>query len=243
MRAVLVYLRLYARCLADAAVGVWKNPWTLLLPVVLGLALQLLGPLLAPLGLVGGFLFGIVFDLLLSCYLYFLGGVVAKQKVSLAELKTSFGAYFWAIINVFFVLWVVNFALDLVLAANPKRGAIQTAFAVVSAVALNAVPEVLYLKGSHGGIETIQRSVRFLQDNWIEWFLPNGLLIAAAWAVLGPGATVAPMVDVRVWLVSSGVVIGLLGHVVMVFRGRLFQELDGSTHRQRMFKFRGTSAS
>jgi hypothetical protein len=34
-------------------------------------------------------------------------------------------------------------------------------------------------------------------------------------------------------------VFGVLLHVVMVFRGFLFQELDGSTHRQRMYKFRG----
>ena len=31
---------------------------------------------------------------------------------------------------------------------------------------------------------------------------------------------------------------GALFHVIMVFRGHLFGELDGSTHRQRMFRHR-----
>jgi hypothetical protein len=39
--------------------------------------------------------------------------------------------------------------------------------------------------------------------------------------------------------VTAPILIGALLHVLMVFRGFLFEILDGSTHRQRMFRFRG----
>ena len=40
-------------------------------------------------------------------------------------------------------------------------------------------------------------------------------------------------------MLTVSVIGGALLHVVMVFRGFLYVALDGSTHRQRMYKFRG----
>ena len=84
--------------------------------------------------------------------------------------------------------------------------------------------------------DTIARSFRFLQESWIEWFVPNGLILAGAWYAWSQG-----------WyrslpggVIGFGVIGGVLLHVVMVFRGFLFQLLDGSTHRQRMFKFKNS---
>ena len=39
------------------------------------------------------------------------------------------------------------------------------------------------------------------------------------------------------------VVYGALLHLVMVFRGHLFAALDGTSHRQRMYKYRSTGAA
>ena len=50
-------------------------------------------------------------------------------------------------------------------------------------ILLNAAPEVIYQRGSRGGLETVQRSVRFLQANWIEWGIPNLLILAVWWFV------------------------------------------------------------
>ena len=237
MMFVLVYLRLYWRCLVDAFIGLWKAPWTLLLPIGIMLVLVLGAMVVSPFGLAGGFMLGIALTFLCSCYLYFLGGVVAKQSVSLKDLKTSFLAYFWSVMNLGFVLWIANMGLTWALKNNPNGAAFHAALGIAAAVALNAVPEVLYLKGSVGGIETIQRSVRFLQENWIEWFIPNALLMAAAWYFPRLGVGPMEILNPRVLLIGSGLTGAFLGHVVMVFRGQLFQELEGSTHRQRMFKY------
>lgn len=237
MKFVLVYLRLYGRCFLDAFAGLWKNPWTLLLPIAMMLALVLLGPLLAPLGIVGGFLLGISLTFLSSCYLYFLGGVVAKHSVSVKELKTAFLAYFWSVMNLGFVLWIAELGLGFALGKNPNAAAFQAALGLLAAVLLNAAPEVIYLKGSVGGLETIQRSIRFLQENWIEWFLPNGLFIAAVWYFPQLGIDPFSATSPRALLLGSGIAGGFVAHILMVFRGNLFQELEGSTHRQRMFRY------
>ena len=220
MKFVLVYLRLYWRCLVDAFLGLWKNPWTLLLPIGIALVFLLLAGSLGRTGMVGGFLLGIALTFLSSCYLYFLGGVVAKQTVSLKELKTALLAYFWSVMNVGFVLWIANIGLDFAIGKNPNAQAFRAALALLSAVLLNATPEVIYLKGSVGGLETLQRSVKFLQDNWIEWFVPNGLFIAAIWYYPQLGISTKLGFDMRALFIGSGLLGGIVLHILMVFRGR-----------------------
>ncbi|MCI0572198.1 MAG: hypothetical protein L0Y66_15690 [Myxococcaceae bacterium] len=230
MNVLVVYARLYAECLRNALDGIRRNAWTLLLPMVLlfvwELSIRLIGSM--QLGLIGGILAGLGRAALVSCYLYFVGEVVAQSKVRPAEFSRSFGAYFWAIINVYFVLWVV----ELVLGMLPNAGLLLTALWLVSLVALNALPETLYQRGSYGGLATIQESFRFLQDNWVEWLVPNALLVGALYAVLSFG----PRLGVPWW--GAYVVAGALLHVAMVFRGHLFRALVSSSHRQRMFRHR-----
>lgn len=237
MNLVRVYLRLYGTCVANALAALAKNVWTLLLPMGLAVGFYFLATLLGALG--GGMAAGIALGLArtvgCSIYTFFVAGVVARDRVNLKDLKTSLGAYFWTWINLFFVLWIVDLLVGMALAAHPQRVALLTVLSFMELVVLNATPEIIYLKGTSGGLETIQRSFVFLQENWIEWFIPNGLILAGLYlfvsrgglALLGPlGALVA--------VVASGA----LFHVVMVFRGFLFEALDGSTHRQRMYRYR-----
>jgi hypothetical protein len=206
----------------------------------MSLALVLVSPLLRPMGpLVGGLLLNIALIFLTSCYLYFLGGVVAKQSVSLKDLKSAFLTYFWSVMNLGFVLWIASIGLGWAMKNNPNGAAFQGALMLAALVLLNVAPEVIYLKGSAGGIETIQRSVKFLQENWVEWFIPNGLFIAGVWYFTALGISPLDAASPRALILGSGIVGGIIGHVLMVFRGQLFQELDGSTHRQRMFRYGG----
>ncbi|MCA2978534.1 MAG: hypothetical protein INH41_26270 [Myxococcaceae bacterium] len=237
MNVIAVYARLYARALTDALAAIAKNPWTLLLPMGLSVAWLalglLLGSLLDPYS--GGFLIGLARSASLSVYCFFLGGLVANQKVGLDQLKTSLGAYFWSWIGIFFVLWVVDLVLSPLFAANQN---LVLPFTLVKFVALNATPEVVYQKGTRGGLDTLTRSFGFLQENWIEWFVPNGLFVAAFVIVSRFGDLAVAALGL---LGAGGLALagGALLHVVMVFRGFLFEALDGSSHRQRMFRYRG----
>ncbi len=241
MNVVVVYARIYASCAAAAFLSLLKNPWTLLLPLGLGVAVMLAGVILSGLGIAGGFILGLGISAGMSCYLYFLGEVVGRQKASLTELKKSFGVYFWSVINVSFVVWVVNLVSSMALRGVPQGASLALALNLVLLVVLNPAPELIYQRGSSGGLDTISRSFEFLQENWIEWFIPNGLIFAALFGGNWMMAVVfGQSVSTGLLLLGAtkGLGVGLVLHVVMVFRGHLFRELIGSTHRQRMFKNR-----
>ncbi len=224
---------MYGECVATTAKALVKSPWTFALPLGLSVAFVFAAMLLGGLGPVGGFLLGLALAAGTSAYLYFVGEVVAQSKTSLTELKKSFTVYFWSVISVQFVFWVVGLVLDLVLGGNPQKAQLLGAFWLVSFVALNAVPETIYVKGTRSGIDTIVTSFKFLQEHWVEWFLANGLLVAAWYfraQVLSPLAMIGA--------IPMALVLAALGHAFMVFRGVLYVALDGTTHRQRMFKYR-----
>ena len=234
MKIFFVYARLYGECLRKAMVGIRKNPWTLLLPIPLLPAFFVIGALLWPLGFVGGILMVFVRAALISCYLYFTGEVVSQSRVRISEFGRSIGTYLWSVVNLGFVLWLATFLLSLALRTNPRVGYLfEQLFWLASLILLNPAPEIIYLRGTYGGMATVQRSIAFVQQNWIEWFVPNVPLAALVYfigAVLYPPYTLGSLI--------AAIPIGAFFQLAMVFRGHLLLALDGSTHRQRMFRYR-----
>jgi hypothetical protein len=237
MNVAAIYSRLYLDCARRTLGSVAKSPWTLLLPMGLFLALQYAEILVAPFGMLGGFIVGAILAALGSCYLYFLGELVANANVKPAEFGKSIGAYFWSVANVLFVYWIASFVLNAVLGAAQRTRAADVALRLVALVLLNAVPEVIYRNHTYGGLATIQRAIQFLQANWLEWGLPNLLLLGALWLLLTGGVGLVMGLGM-LGLVVLSIVVGGLFHLVMVFRGHLYAELDGTSHRQRMFRYR-----
>ena len=238
MNVVAIYGRLYLDCARRALASIAKSPWTLLLPMALFLALGLAGVLAAPLGWGAGLVLGAVVAALGSCYLYFLGELVGNAKVQLAEFGKSVGAYFWSVANVLFIYWIASLLLDKVLSGSLLIRGADAALYWGAVVLLNAAPEVIYRNHTYGGLATIQRSVEFLQGNWLEWGVPNVLLLGGLWLFQRDGRWVLASTLGYVGVVLGSILLGGLLHVVMVFRGHLFVALDGSSHRQRMFRYR-----
>lgn len=234
MKVLVVYARLYAECLRQTVAGLQKNAWTLLLPAVLYVAWGRSVILAASFGLVGGLLRALVFAALGSCYLYFLGEVVSHSRVSVSEMGRSIGAYFWSVVNLGFVLWIAEWVASTLLRGNPNGGLIALGLRFVAFVLLSAAPEAIYQRGTYGGLATIQKSITFLQQHWIEWLLPSFAFFLAFWWI--PDLSLLGALG----LVATGLLKGAIIHLGMVFRGHLFAALDGSTHRQRMFKYRGS---
>lgn len=225
MSVLKVYLRLYADCFRRALAAIGKNPWTLLLPGVVLFARAWLAPLAYGLGILGGIAVTLATAALFSSYLHFAGELVSGGRVGGKDLQRSFGAYLWPVVNVFFVVWIASLALGLLLGNNPGGPALLYALGIVSAVALNAVPEAIYLRGSHGGVQTIVVNWEFLKQQWIPWFAPNVPLLALV--ALLEAYVQTPVVGT--------LLLGAAVHVAMIFRGNLFQALDRTSHRQRMF--------
>lgn len=231
MKTIVVYLRLYGDCAAKALAGVRKNAWTLALPIALLWVDALLTPIVGSLGILGGFILPLIWAAGISCYLYFVSETVAGAPVRISELQRSLRAYFWSVINVMFVLWIADWVLELVLRGNRNAGTLLRIVELAELVLLNPAPEIIYEKGTYGGLATVQACIEFIQQNWIEWFIPNLLWLAALYALetrVGNGLVFA-------------LVAGALVHYGMLFRGHLFVSLDGTSHRQRMFKYRNAA--
>jgi hypothetical protein len=232
MAVLWVYFRLYGACLRKTGQGLLKNPWTALLPMAGLWLLALLAVLLSPLGIIGGFLAALAFDAVASCYLYFLGEVVVGSQARMRDLKASIGAYFWSVVNVGFVVYIAGLLLG-TLMRGPQAQTALIALKLTAVILLNAVPEVIYQRGTYGGIATIREAAEFLQASWLEWLLPNLLLGGALYALdayFPWGGTLGSILN--------AILLGAAAHALMVFRGHLFAELVGSSHRQRMFKYR-----
>jgi hypothetical protein len=239
MNVLTVYLRIYADAFRQTLTGIGKNAWTLLLPIGLLEANALASGLVLSLGFVGQLLVWVVTAAAASCYLYFLGEIVAKSRVRFDEFGKSIKAYFWSVANVFFVLWIAQLVLSLVAGRTPQAGVLGQLLVLAAVILLNAAPEVIYLRGTYGGLETVQRSIRFLQENWIEWGIPNLVLLAAyIWFPRGLFYSLG-----SAGAVLEAAVLGALLHLAMVFRGHLFAALDGTSHRQRMYRWRSSGAT
>ncbi|HZX40455.1 MAG TPA: hypothetical protein VFE93_01375 [Myxococcaceae bacterium] len=239
MKVLTVYLRIYADAFRQTLTGIGKNAWTLLLPIGLLEANALASGLVLSLGFVGQLLVWVVTAAAASCYLYFLGEIVAKSRVRFDEFGKSIKAYFWSVANVFFVLWIAQLVLSLVAGRTPQAGVLGQLLVLAAVILLNAAPEVIYLRGTYGGLETVQRSIRFLQENWIEWGIPNLVLLAAyIWFPRGLLYSLG-----SAGAVLEAAVLGALLHLAMVFRGHLFAALDGTSHRQRMYRWRSSGAT
>jgi len=141
------------------------------------------------------------------------------------------------VMNVLFVLWIAQLLLGMVLGSMPNGGVIQMGVTLVLFVLLNATPEVIYQRRLWNGMDVIMGSVNFIQENWIEWFIPNLAFGAAAYFGVGPLTSLFTMALGGLGLIVAGVIIGALLMPVMVFRGHLFQELDSGGARSRRFRY------
>lgn len=225
-------LRMYADCLVRMARALRRSPWTLLLPMAYALAWLPAQALVAPLGILGGFVLVLIYDALLASFLYVVSELVRGSPVKLREMPQSIKPFFWPIMNVLFVLFIARLLLMPLLASTGSGGALVLALSAVLFVILNAVPEVIYQKGIYGGLATISGSIEFIQQHWIEWFIPNVLV----GAVIYFGARLLWPLPFSALLVP--LLVGALVHATMVFRGFLFEALDGTTARQRALRYR-----
>lgn len=210
--------------------------------------------LAAPLGLAGGFLYGFVSAACLSGYLHLLGRAVDKSRLSWDDLRQGFLALLWDVMGLLFALWIVGTVVDMI-AKNAGDHAlfVQAAYALTLFVLLNPMPELISQRRGGGGTTALLSvSVQFVQQHWIEWFLPQLVLVpigAVLWSALSQGSSLGSLMMTALGLADRGgpsLLWGLLAlvpllaalHYFMIFRGLLFQELATGGWRARAFRTR-----
>lgn len=220
-------LALYGRVFRQAAERTAAN-WPLAaLAVGYPMLLAVLARLVGPLGIAGGFILTAAAAACFSSWLHFMEQVVRSGRADLRELGQSFGTYLGELLNVGFLLFVLQLLASFVLAPFPL---LLIVFFLATLVFLNAVPELVYL-GRHSAPELLAESYRFIGQNWIEWFPAN-----FAFAALLVG--VDRVLPAGPYGVISAAGAGLVAAYVSVARGLMFLELTTSSRRAREFRRR-----
>jgi hypothetical protein len=205
--------------------------WPVLLSVfAYFLLMRVTLPIALALGMLGGFLLGLVWAACIASFLYLVERLVRHGRVSFEEFPASFAPYFLDVIGVMFVLWMLRTILSLALMTNPQALLISAVVELFVFVFFNAVPELIYL-GHHSSIDLLSESYRFISENWIEWFPPTLVAGAILYLLMElPGDGLAAL--------GRHALVALFLYFTMVFRGLLFEELEGSTRRSRAFRYR-----
>ena len=256
---MVAYLRLLARVAATAARRSLAG-WPVALSVFLYAAILVAaGMLFGRLGLAGGFILGFVEAACVSGYLYLLSVVVSGSRLAWGDVRDGFLALLWDVIGVVFFLWLASFGVEaLIRMAGPHGEAVGAGWGLIVAIFLNPIPELIYQRRAPGRtVDRLVASARFVQDHWIEWFVPNLLFgVALLGLVFGAGAYQARFLIIALPSLFSlegafQLAPALLGrgdalwvaplvlalcHYAMVFRGLLFQEIARGGWRARALR-------
>jgi hypothetical protein len=232
-------LALYGRVFRKGAVLTAAN-WPLaFLVVVYPTALMLLGAVVGSFGMIGGIIWTTALAACVSSWLHFMEQVVrGTGRANLRDLPSSFGTYLGDVINVLFLIFVIQLVMGFLL---PPRSLVAIVLTLAMAVFFNAILELIYL-GRYSGPELLMASYRFIGTNWIEWFPATMLLLAIALAVdLLVSALAGPAPDAqtrRFVQTIASVAVGFVLAYASIVRGLLYLELSSSSRRAREFKRR-----
>lgn len=205
--------------------------------------------------MIAGLIMSLADALAVGALLALLERAVHGHVLRPADVRDALGAYFWNVIAVGFILWI-----PLMLLSAVVRGPLLIAVSLLIAVFLNPLPEVLYQARTSSPLEDLAESARFVQHQWIEWFLPIALVAAPLGPFLLSGALsrgglsfghflLLPTVllafiaeglgvPARMTIVIAPLAAPIILFTLLLFRGHLFAALYGSSRRQRAFRRR-----
>ena len=242
--------QMYGRCARQASQALMRN-WPLIILSVLAYAAVLIaGRFLPAFGLAGRLVLGFFEVAVLTAYFSWLFDLSAARRLSLSGFWRIDWSIFSSVISAAFIIWLIEQLAGMML----KGGALGLArayFRLVLVVIFNALPEVLYLRRDEN-LSAFSRAAALCRDNPVEWYFPYLLILSPLFLggveylpfFLSQTQPLMPVLIVftslnRVLAQLPAVAIGVvLVNWLMLFRGLLFQELEGGNRRSRMFKAR-----
>ncbi|MCR3956410.1 MAG: hypothetical protein NUK57_08945 [Gudongella sp.] len=222
-----------------------RNPEVLLLGVVYSVMSLLAGiiifNLLSGLGILLGIIYALVESAIVSSYLFVLHNVVIYNRFRWKDIKHGFTYYIRKVYGVLFIFYLANLILGFL---SNIVGAIVIGIiffvGIAAFIVLNPLPESLYVK-DRDSLQTILYCVEFMKENWINWLVPNSVLIVILYLLTGGvfNGGLNPFRSLSFSTSISSIVLYLLGSAIlsaaMVYRGHLFKLLSTTTLRKRMF--------
>lgn len=193
--------------------------------------------------ILAGIIITLVQGALFSNYLYLIENIIRYGKIDFEDFKSGFKVYTGKIYGILVVIWFVNYGAGLFLRPllNIQLGFISlwTIFLIVAFILLNCLPEVIYQKHCHVA-DSFTYSFEFIKENWLDWLLPNVILLGAFVWLTGSGLNPSAILGRGLFALSTQSIIGyavgqLLLSFIMVYRGLLFNILSTTSRRKRMF--------
>jgi hypothetical protein len=240
MQTLQVTLWMYAVALKRSWECARKNWVVSFAPVAYGVILAIIVSIVAPLGMIGGLLFSLASQACVSSGLFLVKNMVDSNKADFNDFLNGFTVYLWELLGIAFILWIPLRVLAMALATAPNGDLIYFLIKLALYILLNPVPEFIY-QSRVSGIELIGSSYNFVVENWIEWLIPNILLLAVGYVLLG---LIEPLIFALpgfVALFLYAFIVGLGLTYFMIFRGFLFAQLHGTTRRSRLYRYKSQS--
>jgi hypothetical protein len=238
IQATLWIYRIALRRTVELLAGNWA---VIFAPLAYSVILSVAAALLGPLGFIGGIVITAVSAACGSSGLYLIENVVRGSKAAFKDFIRGFGVYLWEILGIAFILWIPMMLLSQAAYSTPQGPLVILLVRILLYIILNPVPELIYQTPA-SGIGLLSASYEFIVENWIEWFVPNVLIAVAGYWLIGWVDLPAEYVPSFFRFFFIFAVFGVLLTFLMIFRGLLFSELNGTTRRSRAYRYRARSS-
>jgi hypothetical protein len=241
MEQIKAILWIYKTCLIRTVELVRSNLGIIFAPIAYGVLLSAAAVLVIPFGFVGGIVLGVVLAACASSGLYLIENVVRMGKATLQDFTRGFTVYIWDVLTIAFIFWIPMRLLAQFAFTTPNGPLLYLGAQILLYVIFNAVPELIY-QGRVSGLALLSASYQFIVENWLEWLLPNVLVGAVGYLLRGfvYGLAAALPFFLQYFVIEAA--FGLFLTFLMIFRGLLFSELNGTTRRSRVYRYKARSS-
>lgn len=194
--------------------------------------------------ILGGLVLIVFTSALISNYLYLINCIIKRNKFDFEDFKEGFTVYLRKVWGISFIGWVALLIINTFLTPGFRRGispmAIGGIINFLIFVLLNALPEVIYQK-YYNPWESITYALEFAKDNWVEWFVPNIVLVGILY--LFTESFISGLFNYyilfRIFISPLSVILYITAQIwlsfTMIYRGYLFEILSTSNRRKRLF--------
>ncbi len=242
METIKATLWIYRIAVKRSAQLMRENWAVVFAPFAYSVFLSVAGIFLIPFGLVGGLLLLLASNACMSSGLHLLDNILNSRKADFNDFFKGFTVYLWEIVRIAFILWIPMMLVSSVLTPIPNGHIIVMFIQIALYIILNAVPELIY-QSRASGIELLVASYYFIIENWPEWFAPNIIITFAGWALMQALNPLASVLAAPLHLFIIASLIGFFLTYLMIFRGLLFSELNGSNRRARVYRYKARDST
>ncbi|WP_249168601.1 hypothetical protein [Alkaliphilus sp. B6464] len=200
--------------------------------------------------ILGGLVWIIATSALISNYLYLLNTILNRGYFNFQDFKDGFTPYLRKVWSILFISYVANLIIGFIspmIVSSIGPNAFSLIIVFLTFIFFNPIPETTYQK-YYGPWETVTYTINFVRDNWIEWFVPNIILLVIFYFITGGYINIFGIIsNVFNYFISFSTMFtsirGLLAYFIgqvwfsyfMIYRAYLFETLSASNRRKRLF--------